>query len=179
LKKGYELRYLILAALIAALEIVTVRILPLTYFMPTVPPNLMRVSLQPLWYALAGWLLGPGWALGAAMVGDVAGTMINATGNAVFYPGFTLIAAFNGLVFGFLLFRRAPSFLRAVIAVSASQMAVTWPLTAYFGTQAGWYPDFWLALWAALPWRAAIIAPFALLIYYAQKALHKPLGRYL
>jgi ECF transporter S component (folate family) len=179
MKKGIELRFLVLAALIASLEVVTVRILPLTYFMPTVPPFLVRVSLQPLWYALAGWLLGPGWAMGAAMVGDVAGTMINATGNAVFYPGFTLIAALNGLLFGFILFRQKYTMLRSLITVGLHQLLITLPLTAYFGTQAGWYADFWIAFWAALPWRAAIIAPYALLIYGTQKALHKPLARHL
>jgi ECF transporter S component (folate family) len=172
-KKGYELRYLVLAGLFIALEIVTVRILPLTYFMPTVPPNLVRVSLQPLWYASAGWLLGPGWGLGVAMAGDVLGAMINPTGNAVLNPGFTLIAALNGLVFGFLLYKRGPSVWRALITVGLSQVVITMPLTAYFGTQAGWYADFWIALWASLPWRVALVLPYALLVFGTQKALKK------
>jgi ECF transporter S component (folate family) len=171
-KKSNELRNLVVAALIVALEVVTVRLLPLSYYLP--PGNFtVRVSLQTVWYALAGWILGPGWAMGAAMTGDVLGTMLNATGNGVFFPGYTVTAAMTGLCFGFFLYTRKPTLLRTLLSVTTHSLVVSLPLTAYWGSVTGLYNGFWVPFWAALPWRAALVLPYTLAVYALQKALGK------
>ncbi|MDR1692633.1 MAG: folate family ECF transporter S component [Oscillospiraceae bacterium] len=172
MKKSNELRNLVVAALIVALEVVTVRLLPLSYYLP--PGNFtVRVSLQTVWYALAGWILGPGWAMGAAMTGDVLGTMLNATGNGVFFPGYTVTAAMTGLCFGFFLYTRKPTLLRTLLSVTTHSLVVSLPLTAYWGSVTGLYNGFWVPFWAALPWRAALVLPYTLAVYALQKALGK------
>ncbi len=176
MKKSNELRSLIIAALIVALEIVTVRLLPLSYYLP--PGNFtVRVSLQTIWYALAGWVIGPGLAAGAAMTGDILGTMIHATGNGIFFPGYTVTAALSGLCFGFFLYRQKPTLLRILLAVATHSLLISLPLTAYWGSVTGLYPDFWTPFWAALPWRAAVVLPYTLVSYGLQRALHKTVAK--
>lgn len=177
MKKGNDLRYLILAALIAALEIITVRLLPFTTFY--LPPGtyIVRVSLQTIWYVLAGWIVGPGWAMGAAMTSDVIGAMINATGSGVFFPGYTITAALSGLAFGFILYKSTPTLWRTLLAVSVHTLLISLPLSAYWGSVTGIYPDFWTPFWAALPWRAMMILPYTLISFALQKALQKTVGK--
>jgi ECF transporter S component (folate family) len=173
--KKHELRYLILAGLFAALDIVCTRLLP-AYFLP---PGawLVRVGLQFLIFALAGWTIGPGWAMGMAMSSDVVGVLINPTGTGTFFPGFTLTAGLSGLMYGLILYKRKPSLLRAGSAAAAHMLLVALPLTSLWNDMQGFYPGFWEPFWLALPWRAALVAPHTLLIYAAQKALQRPVAR--
>lgn len=177
MKKSNELRSLIIAALIVALEVVTVRLLPLSYYLP--PLTLyVRVSLQVVWYALAGWILGPGWAAGAAMTGDVLGSMINATGTGVLFPGYTVTAALSGLCYGFFLYRQKPTLLRTLLAVATHSLLITLPLSAYWGSVTGTEPvAFWVSFWAALPWRAALVLPYTLAVYGIQRAMNKTVAK--
>ncbi|MDR1669177.1 MAG: folate family ECF transporter S component [Oscillospiraceae bacterium] len=173
MKKNNELRNLIIAALIVALEVVTVRLLPLSTYLP--PGTFyVRFSLQTVWYALAGWILGPGWAMGAAMTADLLGATLNPTGNGVIFLGYTVTAALSGLCFGFFLHRCKPSLLRVVLAVAAQSLLIALPLSAYWGSVVGTAPvAFWLSFWPALPWRAAVVLPYTLVIYGLQRALQK------
>ena len=177
MKKGNEVRSLILAGLFAAAEVATVRLIPwLVYYLPSPAVPIVRVSLQFLWYGLAGWLLGPGWAMGGAMTADLIGSMINPTGSGSFFPGFTLTAAVSGLLFGFILHKRKPALWRCLLTLSLYQLAVALPLTAFWSPYIGG-PAFWPSLWTALPWRAVLIFPYALVLFGTQKALEKPLVR--
>jgi ECF transporter S component (folate family) len=177
LKKGYELRCLILAGLFAAFAIVCVRLLPV-YFLP--PGTwLVRVDLQFLMFAMAGWIIGPGWALGAAMVSDVAGAMINPTGAGVFFPGYALTAGLSGLMYGLILHKRSGSFLRVCVAAAAHMLFVALPLNALWATMImkDSYPEFWPALWLSLPWRAALVLPYSVLIFGMQKLLNRAVAK--
>ena len=175
MKKGIELRALVLAGLFAGLDVVCTRLLP-AYFLP--PGTwLVRVGLQFLIFALAGWTIGPGWAMGAAMASDVVGVLINPTGTGQFFPGYTLTAGLSALVYGLFLHKRRPSYMRAVLAAAAHMLAVALPLTSLWSVTQGFYPTFWSSFWLALPWRAALVLPYSLLIFGAQKALNKAVGK--
>jgi ECF transporter S component (folate family) len=175
-KKNIDLRFLVLAALFAALDIACTRLIP-AFFLP--PGTwLVRVGLQFLVFAIAGWTIGPGWAMGAAMAGDVVGVLINATGTGTFFPGYTLTAGMSALMYGLILHKRKPNFWRAGAAAAVHMLAVALPLTSLWMSMQGFYPDFRSPFILALPWRAMLIVPHTLLIFGLQKALEKPLVRY-
>jgi ECF transporter S component (folate family) len=176
MKKRFELRYLVLAALFAALDIVCTRLLP-PYFLPP-GTFLVRVGLQFLVFALAGWTIGPAWAMGAAMSSDVVGVLINPTGTGQFFPGYTLTAGLSGLMYGFILYKRRPSLWRTGSAAAVHMLIIALPLTSLWMSMQGFYPDFWQSLLLAAPWRAGLVIPHTLLIFALQKALEKPLVRF-
>lgn len=173
-----ELKSMIMAALFAALDIVTTMML-FSGGWAFLPPGsfTVRVSLQFLWYGLAGWLLGPGWALGSAVTGDLIRGMMNPGGSGVFFPGYTLTAAVSGIMFGFLLYKRTPRLWRALLATGLYCLLISLPLSALWSQMTGG-AAFWPALWTALPWRAALFAPYGFVLIGVQKTLEKPLGRY-
>ncbi|MCL2083198.1 MAG: folate family ECF transporter S component [Oscillospiraceae bacterium] len=174
-----EIRSLVMAALLAALDIVTTRTLFAQAFMP--PGTFeVRVSLQFLWYGLAGWLLGPGWAIGSAVSGDLIGSMMNAGGTGTFFPGYTLTALVSGLACGMLLYKRQPRLWRALLASGAYCLLITLPLTSLWRSMTGEgvaAVSFETAFWVALPWRAALVAPYGLILAGVQKALDRPFGK--
>jgi ECF transporter S component (folate family) len=175
MNKNFELRNLILAGLFSGIAIICARILPV-YFLPP-GTFLVRLDLQFLVFALAGWIIGPGWAMGAAMTADVIGVLINPTGTGQFFPGYTLTAGLSGLLYGLILHKRSPSYLRAVIAAAGHMLLIALPLTSLWFSMQGFYEDFKLPFWAALPWRAALALPYSLLIYGTQKALDKAVNK--
>jgi ECF transporter S component (folate family) len=175
-KKNLELRFLILAALFAALDIACTRLLP-AYFLPP-GTFLVRVGLQFLVFALAGWTIGPAWAMGSAMAADLVGVLINPTGTGTFFPGYTLTAGMSGLMYGLILHRRAPKLWRAGAAAAVHMLVIALPLTSLWVSAQGFFPDFWAPFWMALPWRALLVIPYTLLIFALQKALEKPLVRF-
>ena len=170
-------RSMALAGLFVALDIVCTRMLPAYYL----PPGtfLVRVGPQFLIFALAGWLTGPAWAMGMAMASDLLGVLINATGSGQIFPGFTLTAGLSGLVYGLFLYKSAPKLWRAIAAAAAHMLLVALPLTSLWTQMLGWYPDLRVPFMLALPWRAALVLPHALLIFAARKALARPAERWI
>ena len=175
MKKRYELRALILAGLFAGLDIICTRLLPAYYL----PPGtfLVRAGLQAVIFGLAGWILGPGWAMGAAMASDVIGVLINPTGTGQFFPGYTLTAGLSGLMYGLILYKRRLGLLRAVLSAAAHMLLIALPLTSLWFLMQGYYPTFWSSFWLAFPWRAALVLPYSLLLFGLQKALDKAVGK--
>ena len=165
------------AGLLVALDIVFARFLSFYTW-----DYAVRVGPQFLAHAMAGWLLGPVWALGTAVAGDILGMLINSAGLS-FLPGYTLSAAMSGLLYGLLLHRRpvrnpdvrrpaARGLLRAALAVGTVTLVVSlgmgslWSLL-YFGK--GWWGVFLLAL----PWRALLWPVYTALLYAAQQGLDR------
>ncbi len=79
-------------------------------------------------------------------------------------------------MFGFLLYKREPRLWRALLATGMYCLVITLPLNALWADQTG-IMQFWMAFWMTLPWRAALFAPYGLVLFAVQKALKKPLGR--
>ncbi|MCL2003643.1 MAG: folate family ECF transporter S component [Oscillospiraceae bacterium] len=175
MKGSNEVRNMVLAALFAALDIVTTRLFFADAFLPP-GTTLVRVSLQFLCYGLAGWLLGPGWTLGAAVTGDIVGSLIRAGGYGAVFPGVTLICALAGLTFGLILYRRPPKLWRALLATGLYCLLFLLPLMPLvFYLQYG--TPYWPMFWASLPWRALLFAPYGIVLFLAMKALDAPLRK--
>ncbi|MBR0600428.1 folate family ECF transporter S component [Sinanaerobacter chloroacetimidivorans] len=89
---------LMLLALFAAISIILTRFL--SFYLPILAVNTVRISLGNIPIALAGLLLGP---IGGAITGIVAdligATMFSGLG---YFPGFTLSAALVGFIPGIL-----------------------------------------------------------------------------
>jgi ECF transporter S component (folate family) len=177
LKNSAEIRYMVLAAMFASVDIITTRMFFADAFFPTVPPNLVRFSLQFLCYGLAGWILGPGWTLGAAVTGDIVGALIRSGGFDPISPGITLVCALSGLMFGFVLYKRPPKLWRSILATGIYCMVIMWPLVPlvfhlWFGR------EFWPSLWSSLPWRAVLFIPYGVILFLVQKSLDRPLRKH-
>lgn len=89
---------ILLLALFAAISIILTRFL--SFYLPIVAVNTVRISLGNIPIVLAGLLLGPIAGAATGIVADVVGTtMFSAFG---YFPGFTLSAAIVGFLPGVL-----------------------------------------------------------------------------
>lgn len=161
-----KIQKLTLAGLLVAIDIIAARFL--SFYLPF-GTQLVRVGPQFLAHSLAGWLLGPFWALGSAVAGDLLGMLINAAGKTI-YPGYTISAALTGLIYGLLLYRRPVRLWRCLLAVSLAVIGVSTLLTSYWNSlyfSVPWLP----ALWSALPWRLITIPIYTALLFAVQKGL--------
>lgn len=98
MSKKFSTRNLLLLALFAAISIVLTRFL--SFYLPIVAVNTVRISLGNIPIVMAGLLLGPLAGAATGVVADVVGTtMFSALG---YFPGFTLSAALVGFLPGVL-----------------------------------------------------------------------------
>lgn len=88
-----------LSAMLIALNIVLERLLAFT-----VGNQQIGFSFLPI--AFAAVYLGPIYALGVSVIGDILGTVLLSTQGA-FFPGFTVTAAITGLCTGLFLYKKA------------------------------------------------------------------------
>ncbi len=96
--KKFTTRNILLLALFAAISIILTRFL--SFYLPIVAVNTVRISLGNIPIVLAGLLLGPIAGAATGIVADVIGTtMFSAFG---YFPGFTLSAALVGFLPGVL-----------------------------------------------------------------------------
>ena len=94
----FNTKNLLLLALFAAISIIFTRFL--SFYLPILALNTVRISLGNIPIALAGLLLGPFAGAAAGIVADVVGTtMFSPYG---YFPGFTLSAALVGFLPGIL-----------------------------------------------------------------------------
>ena len=116
-------------AMLIAMDIVSVRILPSFLFM-----FVDRLSFQFLPNALCGALLGPVFAPVCLAAGDLVGTMINTAGGSgvPYFPGLTLSAALRGAIYGLLLYKRKNTLWRNLAAVAIVTVLVEMLLNSYW-----------------------------------------------
>jgi Putative regulator of cell autolysis len=101
MNKKFSTRNILLLALFAAISIIFTRFL--SFYLPIVAVNTVRISLGNIPIVLAGLLLGPFAGAATGIVADVVGTtMFSAFG---YFPGFTLSAALVGFLPGILKLR--------------------------------------------------------------------------
>ncbi|MEL7655661.1 MAG: folate family ECF transporter S component [Bacillota bacterium] len=89
---------IILLALFAAISIIFTRFL--SFYLPIVTINTVRISLGNIPIVLAGLLLGPFAGAATGIVADVVGTTMFSP--FPYFPGFTLSAALVGFIPGIL-----------------------------------------------------------------------------
>lgn len=98
MSKIFSTKNLLILALFAAISIILTRFL--SFYLPIVAVNTVRISLGNIPIILAGLLLGPIAGAATGIVADVVGTtMFSPFG---YFPGFTLSAALVGFVPGLL-----------------------------------------------------------------------------
>lgn len=141
-----RVKKLTLCALLIAIEIILSRFLSIS-----TPIVKIGFDFAPL--ALAGFLLGPGWAFAAGGLADFIGANLFPIGP--YFPGFSLVAALCGLTYGLLLHPRSgPSLPDKLLwwRVLAAVLIVTLPLQLGLDT-------LWLSVlmgkgyWALIPTR--------------------------
>lgn len=112
MSKGYKYtRTLVILAMLTALEIVLSRFLSFS-------TQQFKVGFAFLPMVIAAYLFAPWGGAVVAGVGDLVGALAFPIG--AYFPGFTLIAALNGLVFGLLL-RKRQDFVTIICAVIITQ----------------------------------------------------------
>lgn len=89
---------MVTCAMLIAIQIVLVRFL-------AIQTPIQRVSFGFLPMALAGILFGPGYSCAAYAIADLLGAIVFPTGGA-FWPGFTIVAACSGLVYGLFMYQK-------------------------------------------------------------------------
>lgn len=102
----FTLKALISIALLVALSIILKRFLGYN-------DRVISVSLGFVPIAMAGMLFGVPGGLAAAIGADVIGALLFPTGP--FHPGFTAVAAFSGLCYGYFLHKPGASKQRVVL----------------------------------------------------------------
>jgi ECF transporter S component (folate family) len=113
-----KVKQLVLAGLLLAAIIVLVRFV-------SIQTPILRVSFGFIPFILAGWLLGPVWGAVIGTVSDLLGMLLFPTGG--FFPGFTLNALLEGLVYGLFLYNRPVDkrlFARLVVSILIVHVAV-------------------------------------------------------
>jgi Protein of unknown function (DUF1393). len=105
---------ILLLALFAAISIIFTRFL--SFYLPIVTVNSVRISLGNIPIILAGLLLGPFAGAATGIVADIIGaTMFSAFG---YFPGFTLSACLVGFLPGVLKHRfKDPSKLSSILII--------------------------------------------------------------
>lgn len=120
---------LCLMGVLVALQIVLARITAIPV------GSWLRIGFGFLPVGMAGYLLGPVWAMVVAAVGDILGTL-------VFTPpviwGLVLANALNGLIFGLFLYPRRHALWRCIVSLVLISLLCNFLLNTHFLGQAGW-----------------------------------------
>ena len=73
----------------------------------------LKISFGFIPIAVCGILAGPLWAAMTAAAADVIGALLFPSGP--FFPGYTLVAAAGGLIFGLFLYRKQENLIRCLL----------------------------------------------------------------
>ncbi|WP_130861017.1 folate family ECF transporter S component [Bacilliculturomica massiliensis] len=93
--KKQTLSSLVLASLFATLSIVLTQFL--SFYIPFLGNNSVRIGFGHVPLLLAGLLLGPFWGAATGAVADFVGAVVFPFGGA-YFPGFTVTAMLTGLI---------------------------------------------------------------------------------
>ena len=99
-KTRKHVQIMVACAMLVAIQIVLVRFV-------SIQTPFQRLSFGFLPLAMAGILFGPGYGCAVAAVADFLGATLFPTGP--FWPGFTIVTACSGLVYGLLLHEKPGS----------------------------------------------------------------------
>ena len=91
-KAKKRVQIMVVCAMLVAIQIVLVRFV-------SIQTPFLRLSFGFLPLAMAGILFGPGYGCAVAAIADFLGATLIPTGGA-FWPGFTIVTACSGLIYG-------------------------------------------------------------------------------
>jgi ECF transporter S component (folate family) len=113
-----KIKQLVLAGLLLATIVVLVRFI-------SIQMQFLRISFGFIPFILAGWLLGPMWGAVIGVASDLLGMLLFPTSG--FFPGFTLNALLEGLIYGLFLFERPVDrrlFIRLIVSILIVHLVV-------------------------------------------------------
>ena len=109
---------LILAALFIALDIVVTRLFSVYLLFPS-----EKLSVQPLVYMFAGYIIGPWYSIAAFTVSDVLGMMLLPQGQSYLWP-FTIVAVIRAAYYGFAFYKRPVNIWYSAAVITAGMVAI-------------------------------------------------------
>jgi ECF transporter S component (folate family) len=101
-----------LLAVLCAMQVVLSRIAAINV------GDYLKISFGFIPIAVCGILAGPMWAALTAAASDVIGALLFPTG--AFFPGYTVVAAAGGLIYGLFLYRKQESLIRCLLCTLAA-----------------------------------------------------------
>lgn len=96
--KPDQIRKLVVVSLLIALHLILNRFLEIPI------SNFGKITLSFIPIAIVGAVFGPGTAMLTGIIEDILGAMLFPKG--AYFPGFTVTAALNGFIYGYLLHNR-------------------------------------------------------------------------
>lgn len=122
MKRKFDTKMLVTAALLIALQIILSRFLSINAW------NL-KIGFAFTAVFVAAYLYGPWFSAVVAVIADVVGASLFPSG--AFFPGFTVTAVLSGLVFGVFLYKKqTPG--RIIAAVAIDQLILGLLLNSYW-----------------------------------------------
>lgn len=100
-------RKLCVLAVLCAMQVVLSRIAAINV------GDYLKISFGFIPIAVCGILAGPMWAALTAAAADVIGALLFPTG--AFFPGYTIVAAAGGLIYGLFLYRKKENLIRCLL----------------------------------------------------------------
>lgn len=156
-------RKLAISAILLAFDVIFSRVIALNL-------NIMKIGVGFAAEAVCAMLYGPWWTALLAALADLVGALAFPTG--AYFPGFTVTAAISGLIFGFILYRRPVTWLRALSAATLNTVTVSWLcntllIAVWFSSKA------YGALLAARAVQLAVMLPLQFIVIRALGASEK------
>jgi ECF transporter S component (folate family) len=166
-----KVKQLALAGLLLATNIVLVRFVSIQF-------EVLRLSFGYITFILAGWLLGPVWGAVIGVAGDLLGMLLWPKGS--FFPGFTLSALLEGLIYGLFLFGRQVDrrfFVRLVLGILVVHIFVQLGLTTLWLTIM--YKRAFFVVLAGRVLANAITFPIELVsMFFLMRIIERPVDKY-
>ncbi len=122
MKKRFDTKMLVTAALLIALQIILSRFLSINAW------NL-KIGFAFTAVFVAAYLYGPWFSAAVAVIADVVGATLFPSG--AFFPGFTVTALLTGIVFGVFLYKKQTP-VRIIAAVAIDQLILGLLLNSYW-----------------------------------------------
>jgi len=167
--KRQDIYKLCLAGLFIAMNIAAARLLSYNH-----PSGAIRISPQFIVVGLSGWVLGPAWAMSAAMMGDILGMAIFPSPHP-FLPLIAVAAGFRGWIYGAFLYKRKISTLRNYAAIFTTWIICDLAITTYAVARMRGFP-FHIQLFERLLPTLIMFAISMLTLTALMHALKKPIS---
>ena len=122
MKRKFDTKMLVTAALLIALQIILSRFLSINAW------NL-KIGFAFTAVFVAAYLYGPWFSAAVAVIADVVGATLFPSG--AFFPGFTVTALLTGIVFGVFLYKKQTP-VRIIAAIAIDQLVLGLLLNSYW-----------------------------------------------
>jgi len=122
MKRKFDTKMLVTAALLIAMQIILSRFLSINAW------NL-KIGFAFTAVFVAAYLYGPWFSAAVAVIADVVGATLFPSG--AFFPGFTVTALLSGVVFGVFLYKKQTP-VRIIAAVAIDQLVLGLLLNSYW-----------------------------------------------